>query len=218
MISGVEEEEEAVVVVEVMLVVGEEEVAVVAVAIIKMLAAILVRIWTINNNLNILDMGIGNVIQITGMLEDIKEVAVEEATEEVEIIEIPTRAIIRITVKVLVKIMAKVTTKVLVKIMAKVPVKITVKVTVKIINNHNILVKEILTEVTIVAVETIIRIEGKVAEEEAEEVAEVTEFKEDGIRVATILATTISEVAITEAEAEAVNIEAITAKAYHKLI
>lgn len=162
-------------------------------------------------------MGIGNVIRIIGTLGDIREVA---AAEEAEIIEIPTRAIIRITVKVpvkitvkipvriMVKVTVKVTVKVLIKIITKVPVRIMVKVMakvpVKLINNRNILVKEILTEVTIVAVEITTRTGERAVEEEQEVVAEAAGFKGDGIRVATILiGTPISEVA----EANAGNIE-----------
>lgn len=165
-------------------------------------------------------MGIGNVIRIIGTLEDIREVAAEAAAEEAEIIEIPTRAIIRITVKVpvkitvkipvriMVKVTVKVIVKVLIKIITKVPVRIMVKVMakvpVKLINNRNILVKEILTEVTIVAVEITTRTGERAVEEEQEVVAEAAGFKGDGIRVATILiGTPISEVA----EANAGNIE-----------
>lgn len=165
-------------------------------------------------------MGIGNVIRIIGTLEDIREVAAEAAAEEAEIIEIPTRAIIRITVKVpvkitvkipvriMVKVTVKVIVKVLIKIITKVPVRIMVKVMakvpVKLINNLNILVKEILTEVTIVAVEITTRTGERAVEEEQEVVAEAAGFKGDGIRVATILiGTPISEVA----EANAGNIE-----------
>lgn len=108
------------------------------------------------SNLNTPDMGIENVIRIIETQEDIKEVAVV-VVEEAEIIEeIPVRIMVKITIKVMT------------------------------INNRSILAKEILMEMTIEAVETIIKTGEKV--EEGREVEEEAEFKVDGIKVAIILA------------------------------
>lgn len=132
-----------------------EEEEVVAIAIIKMPVATSAKTWIISN-LNIQDMGIENVIQIIETQEDIREVAVEEA----EIIE---EIRVRIMVKITIKIMAKAMT----------------------INNHSILAKEILMEVTI-EVETIIKTGERM--EEGKGVEEEVEFKVDGIKVAIIMA------------------------------
>lgn len=90
-------------------------------------------------------------------------------------------------------------------ITVKVMVKITIKIIkAKAINNRSILVREILTEVTIEVAETIIRTGEKVVEETG--VEEEAEFKVDGIKEAIIPAQIIiNAAAIIEAEVD--NIE-----------
>lgn len=162
---GAEEEEEAVAAAVVEIEDAEaveaevvEEVAAV-IEIIKTVAIILAKTWTISS-LNTPDMDIENVTRIIETQEDIREVAVGVAAavaaavevEEVEeaIAEIPAQITVRIIVK------------------------ITVRVT--IINSRSIPVREIRMEAIIEAAETIIRIGGKVGDGEAE-------FKVDGIKV-----------------------------------
>lgn len=125
-------------------------------------------------------MDIENVIRITEIREDIRE-AVAVAVEVIA--EIPARVTVRITIRV------------------------TVRIT--IINSRNIPAREIRTEVTIGAVGTIIRIEEKVEEGEAE-------FKVDGIRVPIPVGIAINGVATTGAEAD--NIEKATSHIFLPII
>lgn len=165
--SGAEEEEEAVAAAVVEIEDAEAveaevvEEAAAVIVIIKTVAIILAKTWTISS-LNTPDMDIENVTRIIETQEDIREVAVGVAAavavvaaaveaEEVEeaIAEIP-----EITVRIIVKITVRVT----------------------IINSRSIPVREIPMEAIIEAAETIIRIGGKVGDGEAE-------FKVDGIKV-----------------------------------
>lgn len=157
----------------------EAAAAAAAIEIIKTPVVILARTSTISN-LNTLDMDIESVIRIIEMREGIREaevavvvvavvVAVAEVEEVEAIAEIPAQTTLRIIVKV----------------------------TVRIINSRSILAKETRMEMTIEAAGTIIRIGGKVGEEEGG-----AEFKVDGIKVAIIpVEIAISAVATIGAEA-----------------
>lgn len=142
-------------------------------------------------------MDIESVTRIIETREDIREaVVVAMGVGEVGegIVEIPAEIIVKIMVKVIIKV-----------IMVRATVRIT------IISSRSIPAKEIPTEATIEAAETIIRTGGKV-EEDGE-----AEFKVDGIKVPIIPVRIVINAAVTT-EAEADNTEDATLRIFLMLV